>query len=150
MSRIRAVLLPAAMAAVTVFSLGSAAEAQERPYTEGSVWDVSLVRTTPGQYEAYLADLSNVWKKFNDEAMEQGIVKSYKILSAPRATPEDWNLILLVEYPNMATFDDASEKFDPIAESILGDLQDQGAATVERAQLRDILGSKLARELRFK
>ena len=150
MPQIRASLLSVLVAAVALFSLSAAAEAQERPYTEGSVWDVTLVKTKPGQYEGYMADLSKVWKRFNDEAMEQGIVKSYKILSAPAATPDDWDLILMVEYPNMATFDDASEKFDPIAQSILGDLEEQGQATVERSSLRDILGSKLARELRFR
>ena len=77
-------------------------------------------------------------------------MKSYKILSAPAATPGDWDLILMVEYPDMATFDGASEKFDPIAESILGDVQAQGRATVERSSLRGILGSKLAREIRFR
>lgn len=105
--------------------------------------------TLPGHYEDYLADLCNVWRAFNDEAIERGVVKSYKILSAAAATPEDWNLILLVEHPNMATFDNASEKCDPIAESILGNLQEQGEATVERSRLRHIMGSKLARELHF-
>jgi len=150
MRPIRSAVLSLVVAAVTVVSSTSALEAQERPYTEGSVWDVSFVKTTPGHYEDYLADLSRVWKAFNDEAMEQGIVKSYKILTAQAAMPGDWDLILMVEYPNMATFDDASEKFDPIAESVIGTLQAQGEATVERSQLRDILGSKLARELRFK
>jgi len=149
MPRIRALCLSAVLTAGCVLTLSSAADAQERPYTEGSVWDVTLVRTTPGQYEAYLADLARVWRSFNDEAVKRGHVVSYRILSSPRATPDDWDLLLLVEYPNMATFDDASEKFDPIAESILGDLQTQGEATVQRAQLRDILGSKLARELTF-
>lgn len=149
MSRIRAALIPAVLAVVAALTLGTAVEAQDRPYSEGTVWDVTLVRTTPGHYEDYLADLSRVWKRFNDEAVKEGVVTSYKILSAPRATPDDWDLILMVEYPNMATFDDASSKFDPIAERILGDLEDQGAATVERSQLRNILGSKLARELRF-
>lgn len=149
MSRLHAPLLSTLLAALAVVALSTPAAAQERPYTEGSVWDVTLVRTAPGQYESYLSDLSRVWRAFNEEAKKRGVVTSYKILSAQRATPEDWDLILMVEYPNMATFDDAAEKFDPIAESILGSLREQGEATVERSQLRDILGGKLARELHF-
>lgn len=150
MSPIRPAVLSTAFAAIAALSLSSALSAQERPYTEGSVWDVTTVRTSDGQYEAYLADLSRVWKKFNDEAMKKGLVKSYKILSAPAANGEDWDLLLLVEYPNMAVFDGMTEKMDPIAASILGNLEEQGQATVKRSQLRTITGSKLARELRFK
>lgn len=53
------------------------------------MWDVTLVRTAPGQYEAYLPDLARAWRSFNDEAMERGHVLSYRILASPRATPDD-------------------------------------------------------------
>lgn len=125
------------------------ASAQERSYEEGTVWDVTFVRTTPGHYEDYLADLSRVWRTFNEEAVKKSYVKSFKVLSAPRGSENDWDLILMVEYPNMAMLDNAAEKFDPIARSVIGDLQEVSEATVERSQFRVIMGSKLARELTF-
>ena len=133
-------------AAATLFATADLA-AQDRPYTEGSVWDVTYVKTEPGQYNAYLADLQRVWKQVNEAAMEKGYVLSYRILSAPSGHPGDWDLMLMVEYPDMASFDGADEKFDPLVERVIGNLDDQSSATVERSRLRVIQGSKLAREI---
>lgn len=124
--------------------------AQDRPYEEGSVWDVSYVKTTPGHYNDYLRDLQAGWKKVNDAAMERGYITSYKILSAQRSHPGDWDLMLLIEYPNMAALDDADEKYDPLIAEIFGDVDDADQATVVRSQLREILGGKLAREITLK
>ena len=133
-------------AAATLFATADLA-AQDRPYTEGSVWDVTYVKTEPGQYNAYLSDLQRVWKQVNDAAVEKGYVLSYRILSAPAGHPGDWDLMLMVEYPNMASFDKADERFDPLVERVIGNLDDQSSATVERSRLRVIQGSKLAREI---
>lgn len=124
--------------------------AQERPYTEGTVWDVSYVRTAPGQFDAYLRDLTAHWKRVNDEAIRQGHIVSYKILTAQPSDRDDWNLMLLVEYPNMAALDNAAEKFDPLVAQVFGSIPASEEATVERSQLREILGGKLARELRLR
>lgn len=140
-----AVLIPLAG-----LGLASEAGAQERPYTNGSVWDVTYVKTTPGHFDDYLEDLAQGWKKVNDAAMEKGLIKSYKIISAPAANGEDWDLILLTEYPNWAVFDGADEKFDPIVEEVLGNLGRQSQATIDRSKLRVILGSKMGQELVLK
>ncbi|HUP01080.1 MAG TPA: hypothetical protein VM737_06115 [Gemmatimonadota bacterium] len=124
--------------------------AQDRPYTEGTVWEVTYVRTEPGRTEDYLKNLQANWKRVNDAAIEKGYIVSYKILSSPPGDQDDWDLLLLVEYPNMAVFDGADEKFDPIAESLVGARSQQQQATVERGQLRTIMGERLARELVLK
>ena len=146
-SRIMLLVVTLAMAALAG---PDAVAAQERPYEEGSVWQISFVRTAPGHYDDYLAELSRVWRRFNEEALAQGHINSFKVLSSPRPTEDGWDLMLMVEYPNMAALDDTAERFDPIAQSIIGSLQEQGAATVERATLRTIVGDRLARELIFR
>lgn len=125
-------------------------QAQERPYEEGSVWDVSYVKTSPGHYNDYLRDLQAGWKKVNDEAMKRGYIESYKILSAEPSHPGDWDLLLLIEYENMAALDGAAEKYDPLIAEIFGNVDDADQATVVRSQLREILGGKLAREITLK
>lgn len=137
-------------ATLALAAFPEAAVAQERPYTEGTVWDVSYVRTAPGQFDGYLRDLAAHWKRFNDEAIRQGHIVSYKILSAEPGSPNDWDLMLLIEYPNMAALDDAAAKFDPIVAQVFGSIPASEQATVERSQLREILGGKLARELELK
>jgi hypothetical protein len=56
----------------------------------------------------------------------------------------------MVEYKNMAAFDGLREKADPIADKTLGseDVQRQGA--IKRMEIREIMGSKLMREITLK
>ncbi len=123
--------------------------AQERVYEEGSVWDVSYVRTEPGQFDTYLANLEQVWKQVLDRAIESGDVLSYKVISAQAAFSGDWDLMLLTEYPNMAALDGIQERMDPIVEEVIGSMSTVSESTVERRKLREILGGKIARELIF-
>lgn len=124
--------------------------AQERPYTEGTVWEVTYVRTEPGMTEEYLRNLQANWKRVNDAAIEKGYVVSYKILSTQPTDRDDWDLMLLVEYPNMASFDGAAEKFDALTEPMLGSRGQQQTATVERGELREIMGTVIAREFNLR
>ena len=50
----------------------------------------------------------------------------------------------------MAALDDLDARTDPIQEKIVGTLDQQSAATVQRGKLRTILGSQLVRELVLK
>jgi hypothetical protein len=54
------------------------------------------------------------------------------------------------EYPNMAAMDGLRAKLDPINRKLVGseDVQRQGA--MKRMEIRDILGSKLMREVTLK
>lgn len=142
---------PVALACLAALVLlARPAVAQDRPYTEGTVWEVTYVRTEPGRTEDYLRNLQANWKRVNDAAIEKGYIVSYKILSSGPGDPDDWDLLLLVEYPNMAVFDGANEKFDPISEGIAGPRSQQQQATIERGQLRTIMGTRLSRELVLK
>ena len=124
--------------------------AQDRPYEETTVWDISYVKTSPGNFNNYLRDLAAGWKRVNDEAMNRGYIESYKILTGQAGHPGDWDLMLLIEYENMAALDGAFEKFDPMIDEIFGGMDDADQATVVRSQLRKILGGKLAREIVLK
>ena len=130
--------------------LPAAGRAQDHPYTEGSVWQVTYVKTAPGHYEDYLRDLAGGWKRVNDAAIQAGHVLSYKILTAPASNRDDWDLMLLVEVPNMAALDDGFTKFDPIVAQVFGSLPESQQATVQRSELRQILGDKVAREITLK
>ena len=142
-------LKPTLVALVLLGTLATvpAASAQDRPYTEGTVWDISYVRTEPGQFDAYAEELSTLWQRLMERAKEEGYVLSYKVLSAPPSNRDDWNLMLLIEYPNMAALDNADERFDPLVAEVIGSIDESNRATAERRRLREILGGKLAREL---
>jgi hypothetical protein len=125
-------------------------EAQGRPYTEGSVWFLSMIRTTPGFEDDYLRSLTTTWKRVTDEAKRQGVVLSYKILSANPAGPDDWDLLLMVELKNWAAIDGITDKFEAIQQKIIGGEDAQRQLATKRLEIRRILASKNAQELHLK
>src|SRR5437762_811120 len=58
MSRIHTLLL--SLSCILCLAAG-AAVAADRPYTQGSVWSVTMVRVKPGMDNTYLADLATGW-----------------------------------------------------------------------------------------
>src|SRR5207253_11336801 len=90
------------------------------PYTEGSVWQITMVKTKPGMSDDYLKALAKIFKSTNDEAKRQGIITDYKILAGDAATQQDYDILLMVEYPNMAALDGLRDKTDPIAAKTIG------------------------------
>lgn len=142
---------PVLLALATTLVMAADGRAQdEHPYTEGTVWQITYVKTAPGHYEDYLRDLAAGWRVVNDAAIQAGHVVSYKILTAPAANQSDWDLMLLVEVPNMAALDDGNAKFDPLIAQVFGSLPESQRANVQRSELREILGGKLAREITLK
>lgn len=134
---------------ILVISIPKVISAQESPYSEGTVWDITFVRTKPGMDRDYLRSLSAEWKKQNDELKKQGLILSYKILSGFAANQEDWDLMLMVEYKNFAALDGAEEKFMNVVSKMRTEEQ-MKAGYIKRSEMRDILGNKLVRELILK
>ena len=138
---------------LTAFSLIAASLClgqSDAPYTEGPVWTISMIKTKPGMADDYLKNLAQIYKAVNDEAKKQGIIMDYKILLGNDSTPQDFDILLMQEFKNMAAFDGLREKTDPIARKLIGseDVQRQGA--VKRMEIREIMGNKLMREITLK
>jgi hypothetical protein len=124
----------------------------EAPYTEGSVYSVAFIKTKPGMTDQYLKSLAANSRPLIAEEKAEGIVLSYKILLGEAANPEDFDLIILIEFKNMAAFDGLREKLDAIDQKLLGaeaDKKDE-QVMIDRAQIREIFGSKLMREITLK
>jgi hypothetical protein len=109
-----------------------------------------MVKTKPGMGDDYLKSLAKTFKAANDEAKKQGIITDYKILSGDAATTQDFDLLLMVEYPNMAAMDGLREKTEPIVDKILGTEDQQRQMAVKRVEIREIMGDKLMREITLK
>ena len=74
---------------ILVISFPTINSAQGLPYAEGTVWDITFVRTKPGMDNEYLRNLAAEWQKQNDELKKQGLILSYKILSGSAANQEN-------------------------------------------------------------
>jgi hypothetical protein len=143
-------LIVAASVALFTASAGLCSAQSDAPYTEGTVWDVTMVRTKPGMDDQYLKGLAKSFKGTLDEAKKQNLIVSYKILIGSAATPSDFNIMLMVESKNMAALDNAREKFDPIAKKVEGSVEQQEQTMTKRLDIREIVGDKLMREVTLK
>jgi hypothetical protein len=154
-----AIIIAAAASAVSVCSAQSSAKAavttttttqSTAPYTEGAVWQITMVKTKPGMSDDYLKALAKIFKSTNDEAKRQGIITDYKILAGDAATQQDYDILLMVEYPNMAALDGLRDKTDPIGAKMVGTEDQQRQLAVKRLEIRDIMGDKTMREITLK
>jgi hypothetical protein len=153
-----AIIIAAAASAVSVCSAQSSASAavapastqSTAPYTEGAVWDITMVKTKPGMSDDYLKALAKIFKATNDEQKRQGIITDYKILTGSAATQQDYDILLMVEYPNMAALDSLRDKTDPIDAKLVGSEDQQRQLAVKRLEIREIMGDKLMREITLK
>ncbi len=119
--------------AVLSFGIASLCFAQsDAPYTEGPVWNITMVKAKAGMGDEYLKGLAKTFKGSLEEAKKQNLILDYKILLGSAATPQDFDILLMVESKNMAALDNAREKFDPIARKIVGTTDQQQAMAVKR------------------
>ena len=85
-----------------------------------------------------------------DEARKQQLIVSYKILDGNLPGKDEWNMMLLVEQKNWAAFDGAGDKFDAIAESLVGPEKAQMESLIKRSDMREIVGVRNFQEINFK
>jgi hypothetical protein len=136
--------------AVSTAFTGFCLAQSDAPYTEGPVWTITMVKTKAGLGDEYLKELAKTLKGSLEEAKKQNLVVDYKILLGNAATPQDFNILIMVESKNMAAQDNLREKFDPIARKIVGTTDQQQAIQVKRLDIREIMGTKLMREITLK
>ena len=133
---------------VIVFSANSFA--QERTYTAGSAWTVSFVQVKNGMGRDYLNSLKTTWKAVQDEGIKQGLILSYKIFDGTASNPDDWQIMLMVEYKNMAAMEGNEDKWDAISKKVVGSEEDQKKLRDIRMNMRSMYGTKLMREIVYK
>ena len=143
-------LILTASAALFAAWTGLCSAQSDAPYTEGPVWEITMVKAKYGMGDEYLKGLAKTFKGTLVEAKKENLILDYKILLGDAATPGDFDILLMVESTNMAAFDNAREKFDPIARKIEGSPDQQRQTAIKRVEIREILGSKLMREITLK
>ncbi|MFZ4520336.1 MAG: hypothetical protein ACOYNC_01450 [Bacteroidales bacterium] len=131
-------------------SCSSTLFAQDKSYTTGSVWQVGFIKLNANMTVDYLNNLKNNWKAIHDEAVKQGVIVSYKILQGAAANPEDWDIMLMTEYKNLASMDGADEKYEAISKKIVGGEEAAKKLNESRVSMRTIYGGKLLREIVYK
>ncbi len=140
----------AVSAALLMTSAGLCPAQSDAPYNEGPVWRVSMIKTKPGMTDDYLKGLAKTLKGEMEEFKKQNIILDYKIMIGEAATPQDYDILIMVESKDMASLDNLRERTDPIANKIVGSADQQRATATKRLEIREIMGSKLMREITLK
>ena len=120
------------------------------PYTEGAVWVLTMIKTKAGLSDDYLKSISQTVKPIYDEEKKQKIILDYKILNGDAMGPQDFSILIMVQYPNMAALDSLRDKMDPLIEKVMGPEDQRRATAVKRLDIREILGTKTMREITLK
>ena len=123
-------------------------------YDQGTVWSLTFVRTGANVADDYLKDLTKTWKASMEEAVKEGLIKSYKVLLGGAANKEDFNIVLMIENENMAVFDTNPEreaKWDAIRKKVEESMKGEFDNTVRNYEnIRQLYGTKLMREIYLK
>lgn len=139
-----------ALAGVLVLIAAPSAAQSSRPYTEGSVTNVSYVRVKPGRFDDYMAYLAGPYKQFMEAQKKAGIITGWSVYSSPEQNEKDWNIILTTTFKNMAALDNLNDRTDPIVKQVLGSNEKANQGMVSRGEMRELVGNRLVRELIFK
>jgi hypothetical protein len=146
MKTVRTVVLIGALTAIgAVPVIGQA----HKFFSPGTVWTVTMIKMASGMDQSYLQYLAGQFKKAEDAQIKAGFEKSYKILR----TMDDggaWNMLILREYPSLASLEANAEKSDALSQQTDGNDQAQMQGYQDRAKYREVVGTKYARELILK
>jgi len=134
------------MAMVLTLSVSVSAQVS-RPYHNGSVWNVAFIRMKPGMDTAYLNYIATDWKR-NQEAMKKaGIILSYKVLTTEAHGANDFNIMLMTEFKDLATMEANQDKADNLAQQVVGNDAKQMQGYKERLEIREVMSDRLSREI---
>jgi hypothetical protein len=134
-------LLLAVVAATPLYG-----QATRAPYTEGSVWSLNFLRIKPGLQDDYFNIQRATTTRLLEEEKRQGLILSYHFISAPAATPQDWDLLVMIEYKNYAALDSLREKTEPLMARVFGGESERRTQSGRRSEVREIFGTKIGRE----
>src|ERR1700682_5113124 len=132
----------AAIAAFVGFALTSfAAVAEDHPFTEGQIVQVSAIRTEYGKFDDYMKFLDTTWKATQEASKKAGYTTGYKVISVEARGENDPDIYLVVYFKNWAALDGATAKGDAIATQVEGSLAAANQGAVDRGKIRRVLGS---------
>ena len=106
-----------------------------------------LAAIKSGRGDDYYNDVRASLKRQLDQSKRQGVILSYKFISTDATNPTDWNMLLMVEYKNMAALDGLREKVEPIASRTVGPREERRDRAIKRNDIREVIGTKLGREI---
>ena len=132
---------------ILVIALAAYTQIPARPYRNGPVWEITFIHTHAGMGNAYLTYLTTDWKREQEAAKQDGMILSYKVLTTESHTGADWDVMLMVEYKDLATMEANQAKQDALGQKLFGSDQKIEQGYRDRGAMRDVVGGRIAREI---
>ena len=118
-----------------------------RPFRNGSVWSISFIKMKPGMETAYLNYVADEWKREQEALKKDGQILSYKVITTEAHGSNDWNIMLMSEYKDLATQEANEDKADALAQKVVGSDEKQMQGYRDRLQILEVLDIRTAREI---
>jgi hypothetical protein len=139
-----------AVTALSMTASSSALADDSKSYTEGTIVEVTSIRTKPGMFDAYMKWLDTTGKQLREDEKKAGLILDYAVYGALPRSPHDPDIYLVITYKNMAALDGLSDRVEPLQRKIWA-TRDAGAkAAADRESMREVLGTELMRRLELK
>jgi hypothetical protein len=139
----------AASAIAALFLCGLAvAQAPQRPFHDGAVWQITFVKAKPGVGLNYMNYLATEWKTEQEALKKAGLTLNYMVIETESHSATDFDLMLMTQFKDLATMEANQDKMEEVTNKALNSNdQKMIAGYQERASWREILGERLAREI---
>ena len=144
--KVRRTLIASLILSVLIVGISVFAQVS-RPYHNGSVWNIAFIRMKPGMETAYENYLAGAWKANQEAAKKDGLILSYKVIEVESHAPNEFNVMLMTEYKDLATMEANEDKSDALTQKVVGDDEKQRQGYRERLEIREVMGNRLAREI---
>jgi hypothetical protein len=138
------------IAALSMSTISSALADDSKSYTEGTVTEVTSIRTKPGMFDIYMKWLDTTGKQLREDEKKAGLILDYAIYRAEPRSPHDPDVYLTITYKNMAALDGLSDRIEPIMNKIWATRDAAAKAQADRESMREVLGTQLIRRLELK
>jgi len=122
--------------------------AQSPNYDVGPVWRVTYYHIKPAQGDAFWKDIRENMKPLFEEYKKAGLISDYKVwTNLTTDHPDDWDVAVGILFPNYAALDQVDAKAATISTKHYGSREAMLDAAKKRSEIREVVMSKLAREV---
>jgi hypothetical protein len=139
-----------AVTGLSMSAISSALADDSKSYTEGTVMEVTSIRTKPGMFDAYMKWLDTTGKQIREDEKKAGLILDYAVYGALPRSPHDPDIYLVITYKNMAALDGLSDRVEPLQRKIWATREAGAKAAADRESMREVLGTELIRRLDLK
>jgi hypothetical protein len=127
--------------------MGLAQEPAAKPYHDGPVWDLGFIRTKAGMEDRYLRYLAEDWKREQEAMKKAGYILDYKVIVTEPHGPQDFNVMLMTEFKDLATLEANTDKMQALGQQLFGGQPKIESGYQDRSSYRESLADRLGREI---